>query len=63
MENVNSLLAKYKSLIDFSDQTQRNNYKTVESYIRYLKKKDSEEEIVWFIQKTIDLHMVTLYRR
>lgn len=53
---VQELLNEYKSMIDFSDKTQKSNFKWVESYLKYQKKKHPEEDNVPFMLDVIELH-------
>lgn len=58
IDDVQRLLMEYKRHIDFTNRMQRNNYKFVESYIRFQKRKYPdfwEEECISFLEDAIDL--------
>ncbi|AGI11917.1 hypothetical protein X915_gp087 [Bacillus phage vB_BanS-Tsamsa] len=57
---INVLLGKYKHLIDFEDNMQKNNYKWVEGYIRFQKRKNRagwEDDCIELLVDAIDLQM------
>jgi hypothetical protein len=52
VDEIQKLLKEYKTYIDFTDTMQRNNYKFVENYIRFQKRKYPdfwEEDCVSFV--------------
>ncbi|UUV46842.1 hypothetical protein [Bacillus phage vB_BanS-Thrax4] len=57
---INVLLGKYKHLINFDDNMQKNNYKWVEGYIRFQKRKNRtgwEDDCIELLVGAIDLQM------
>jgi hypothetical protein len=50
------LLEQYKSLIDFGNKDEKNNFKWVEFFLRYQKKHHIEEDNCKFLSDAIDLH-------
>lgn len=55
---INELLAQYKHLIDFNDKMQKSNYKFVEGYIGFQKRKkrkDWEKDCVDFLNGAIQV--------
>lgn len=55
---INVLLGKYKHLINFEDKMQKSNYKFVEGYIRFQKRKNREHweyDCIRFLLGAIDL--------
>ncbi|MGG3987320.1 hypothetical protein [Bacillus smithii] len=40
---MNDLLARYKHLIDFNDKMQKSNYRFVEGYLSFQKRKNHED--------------------
>lgn len=55
--NEEQLLAYYKSLIDFSSKDEKSNYKWVESFLKYQKKKHPTECNCSFLSTAIELHI------
>jgi hypothetical protein len=60
---INKLLEQYKSLIDFKDKTQKDNYKWIESFIKYQNKKHPEEDSTEIIKDAIDIHIKCFMNR
>ncbi len=63
--NISELLKKYKHLIDFNDKMQKSNYKFVEGYISYQKRKFPEmweSDCIKFLIDAIDLQEKLLLR-
>lgn len=57
---INVLLGKYKHLINFEDNMQKNNYKWVDGYIRFQKRKNRagwEDDCIELLQGAINLQM------
>lgn len=57
---INVLLGKYKHLINFDENMQKNNYKWVEGYIRFQKRKNHEgweDDCIELLVGAIDLQM------
>lgn len=55
---MNELLAEYKHLIDFKDKMQKNNFKYVEKYLSYEKRKNRdgwEEGCIAFLKDAISI--------
>ncbi|EOO11330.1 hypothetical protein [Bacillus cereus] len=55
---MNELLAEYKHLIDFKDKMQKSNYKFVENYLRYQKRKNRdgwEGDCIEFLKGAISI--------
>ncbi|PED16343.1 hypothetical protein CON01_00405 [Bacillus thuringiensis] len=55
---MNKLLAEYKHLIDFQDRMQKSNFKFVECYLKFQKRKNREgweDDCVEFLKDAITL--------
>lgn len=55
---MNKLLAEYKHLIDFKDRMQKNNFKFVEGYLKFQKRKNHEgweDDCIEFLKDAITL--------
>lgn len=55
---MNKLLAEYKHLIDFKDRMQKNNFKFVEGYLKFQKRKNREgweDDCIEFLKDAITL--------
>ncbi|MEC0031036.1 hypothetical protein P4L24_24650 [Bacillus cereus] len=55
---MNKLLAEYKHLIDFKDKMQKNNFKFVEGYLKFQKRKNREgweDDCIDFLKDAITL--------
>ncbi|MEB9469450.1 hypothetical protein P4J10_22935 [Bacillus cereus] len=55
---MNKLLAEYKHLIDFKDRMQKNNFKFVEGYLKFQKRKNREgweDDCIDFLKDAITL--------
>jgi hypothetical protein len=50
------LLEQYRSLIDFGDKDEKNNFKWVESFLKNQKKRHPEENNCTFLSTVIELH-------
>lgn len=60
---INNLLGQYKHLIDFDDKMQKLNFKFVEKYISFQKRKnrkDWEQDCIEFLTDAIDLQNTLL---
>lgn len=53
---IQDLVGLYKSLIDFSNKDQKNNFKFVESFLRYNAKKHPDEDNTQFVLDAIEIH-------
>jgi hypothetical protein len=61
--NYEELLDSYKSLIDFSDKDQKNNFKWLVSYLGYQTKNYPEIDNTQFLLDAIDLQSNTFVRK
>ena len=54
---INNMLEQYRHLIDFDDNMQKNNFKFVEKYIHWQKRKNKnwKKDCVEFLKDAIDL--------
>lgn len=54
---INNMLEQYRHLIDFEDNMQKNNFKFVEKYIGWQKRKNKnwEKDCIEFLKDAIDL--------
>ncbi|MGH0950755.1 hypothetical protein [Bacillus mycoides] len=55
---MNKLLAEYKHLIDFQDRMQKSNFKFVEGYLKFQKRKNREgweDDCIEFLKDAITL--------
>lgn len=57
METTEQLLLHYKGLINFEDKDQKNNFKWIDSFLKYQKRKHPEEDNRGFMLETINLHV------
>lgn len=62
---ISTLLNEYKQLINFNDKMQKGNYKFVNWYIQYYKKKKQNnwiEDCIEFLTDAIDLQHKVMKR-
>lgn len=57
METVEQLLNRYKNLINFENKDQKNNFKWIESFLKYQKRKHPEEDNRGFLLDAIAIHI------
>ncbi|MBP1308794.1 hypothetical protein JOD82_001814 [Paenibacillus sp. 1182] len=61
--SIQALLNQYKELIDFTDKTQKSNFKWVSSFLTYQNKKHPNEDNESFMLDAIDVHKRYLLTR
>lgn len=56
-------MQQYKSMVDFTNKDEKNNYKWVEQFLKNQKKRHPEEDNISFLLDLIRIHQSFIKRR